>query len=123
MKLFIKILVLSVIVILTSSSLSASGKSKAEKYSNKDNDIRNAQDIHTMCWRGSNSGNQHDELDDDYKLGDLKDRKGRTIKNRNTGKYVHCTATDGKNGNKRPPKHCTHTNKHGNKHKNSASGC
>jgi len=65
--------------------------------------------IHEMCWQGSNSGNQHDSNADEFSV---------TFE---SGATDNCAPKD--NGNGRAPKHCTHTNKNGNKHKDSASGC
>ena len=66
-------------------------------------------DIHEMCWQGSNSGNQHDSADDTFTV---------TFE---SGETENCAPKD--NGNGAAPKHCTHTNKQGMKHTNSASGC
>ena len=65
--------------------------------------------IHEMCWQGSNSGNQHDSNDPEFSV---------TF---DSGSTENCAPKS--NGNERPPKHCTHTNKQGMKHTNSASGC
>ncbi|MFT5453482.1 MAG: hypothetical protein ACI9N9_002994 [Enterobacterales bacterium] len=74
---------------------------------NSNNGASGASSKDDICWEGSNSGNQHDPITaDPHTVGG-----------------VVCPPNDEDPANGRPPKHCTHTNKNGNKHKDSASGC
>ncbi|MFT5451492.1 MAG: hypothetical protein ACI9N9_000976 [Enterobacterales bacterium] len=78
--------------------------------SNKINNAKGASSKDDICWEGSNSGNQHDAVtNEDYEI--------------NEGKQTQMTCPSPTNISDKPPKHCTHTNKNGNKHKDSASGC
>ena len=111
----IKLLVLAALFSV-SSVLAAASQSDGSNKGDVTDGKNNTGDIHNMCWQGSNSGNQHDKNSDSW---ELKDKDGRAVLDKD-GNQVICAP---KSNNGRPPKHCTHTNKHGMKHKESASGC
>ena len=116
MNKFIKLVTLSFTIAFMTATFAASqsdGSNKGDVTDGKNN----TGDIHNMCWQGSNSGNQHDKNTDTW---ELKDKDGNAVLDKD-GNQVICAPKS--NGNGRPPKHCTHTNKHGMKHKESASGC
>ena len=112
----IKLLVLAALFSV-SSVLAAASQSDGSNKGDVTDGKNNTGDIHNMCWQGSNSGNQHDKNTDTWVL---KDKNGNAVLDKD-GNQVICAPKTGSNG--RPPKHCTHTNKHGMKHKESASGC
>ena len=97
---------------MSTAIFAASQSDGSNKHDVKDGKIDTG-NIHKMCWQGSNSGNQHDSAGTHFSV---------TFENEDgTTTTVECAPKS--NGNGRPPKHCTHTNKEGMKHKDSASGC
>lgn len=116
MNKFIKLVTLSFTIAFMTATFAASQSDGSNKDDVTDGK-NNTGDIHNMCWQGSNSGNQHDKNTDTW---ELKDKDGNAVLDKD-GNQVICAPKSNSNG--RPPKHCTHTNKHGMKHKESASGC